>query len=233
MGVDHKALARIAKDMIAGKKTLDDVWDNAKKTKYLDELEKEGVLPSAKDRLKKPEAAKSQQDQTEVTDVPSKPPKAPHQRDYLLPTNLPTPEQNEFFSAKFCQLFYELQNTLRFRDHEIAIAISFRAFLEILTDTYLRTHQVSVKAKAPLAVKIQAAFADMNSKDKLPEETRAFVSKLNDANEYFSINTLHKVTHNDMHISASDLRSYMNNLDAYLRTALVRVNEKEVAVAAE
>ncbi len=226
----YKALARIAKDMIAGKKTLDDVWDNTKKTKYLDELEKEGVLPSAKDRLKKPETAKLED--SPKADTPSaKPPKAPHQRDYLLPTNLPTPDHNEFFSTKFSQLFYELQNTLRFSNHQIAIAISFRAFLEILTDTYLRTHQLSTKGS--LAVKVQAAFADINKKKKLPEETRAFVSKLNDANEYFSINTLHKVTHNDMHISVSDLRSYMNNLDAYLREAIIRVNENKVSAAAE
>jgi len=53
------------------------------------------------------------------------------------------------------------------------------------------------------------------------------VSKLDTASEYFSINTLHKVMHLDFHVSESDLRSYVNNLDAYLREAISRVNAQD------
>lgn len=223
----YKALARVAKDMIAGKKTLDDVWNKTKKTKYLDELEEEGILPSAKNRLENPTPVKQEEDGPVQT--PEKPSQGPRQRDYLLPTDLPTPEQSEAFSAKFCLLFYELQNTLRFSNHAIAISISFRAFLEILTNAYLRAH--GIEEKGTLAHKVKNAFAEMQKNKKMPEETRVFVNKLSDANEYFSINTLHKVAHNDLQISENDLRSYVNNLDAYLREAIASVNSRQKKAA--
>lgn len=228
--VAYGVLTRIAKDMIAGKKTLDDVWDNAKKTAYLDELEKEGLLPSAQNRLKVPEVVTDKDEDGTIVTIPPKP-QAPRQRDYLLPTNLPPPEQGAFFSFKFCRLFYELQNTLRFGAHEVSISISLRTFLEIVTDTYIRAHNLDGTG-ASLAKRIQIAFADMKGKTAMPEETRAFVSKLDAANEYFSINTLHKVSHHDFHVSESDLRSYVNNLDAYLREAILRINAHGRAQAA-
>ncbi|MEO1642680.1 MAG: hypothetical protein AAFR74_05035 [Pseudomonadota bacterium] len=43
------ALSRIAHNLIDKEVTLDDVWDNAAKRRYLDRLEKEGVLPTVND----------------------------------------------------------------------------------------------------------------------------------------------------------------------------------------
>lgn len=222
----YSTLTRIAKDMIAGKKTLDDVWDNMKKMSYLDELEKEGLLPSAQNRLDEPEVVTERGVNGEVTLVPQKP-QASRQRDYLLPTNLPSPdEKNPLFSFKFRRLFYELQNTLRFEAHQVSISISFRTFLEILTDTYIRAHNLNGTG-ASLAKRVQIAFSDMQKKARMPEETRSFVIKLDAASEYFSINTLHKVSHHDFHVSDGDLRSYVNNLDAYLREAIKSINDQK------
>lgn len=214
----YGALTRIAKDMMAGRKTLDDVWDNTKKNIYLDELEKEGLLPSAKNRLANPVAVASPASNAQ----PVRPAQGPHLHNYLLPTDIQAPVQNEFFSAKFCVLFYELQNTLRFSQHLISMAISLRAFIEILTAAYLRKHKLS--DKAGLATRIQTAFAHMNAATPLPDATRAFIGKLADDKEYFSINTLHKATHNDFQISDQDLRAFVNNLDAYIRYAISDVN---------
>lgn len=220
----YGALTRIAKDMIAGSKTLDDVWDNAKKTAYLDELEKEGLLPSAQNRLINPQTVVNKDESGTIVTLPPKP-QAPRQRDYLLPTDLPSPEQGALFSFKFCRLFYELQNTLRFAVHEVSISIALRTFLEILTDTYLKAHNLDDNGSS-LARRIQVAFAHMQTKTKMPDETRFFVSKLDTASEFFSINTLHKVSHLDFHVSDSDLRSFVNNLDAYLRQAIESINKQ-------
>ncbi len=227
--VTYGVLTRIAKDMIAGKKTLDDVWDNAKKTAYIDELEKEGLLPSAKNRLDVPELATPKDKDGGIATIAAKP-QALRQRDYLLPTNLPSPEQGTMFSYKFCRLFYELQNTLRFGAHEVSISIALRTFLEILTDTYIRAH--GLDNVGSLAKRIQTAFADIDKQTVMPKETRFFVGKLDTASEYFSINTLHKVMHLDFHVSESDLRSYVNNLDSYLREAISRVNSHNKTQAA-
>lgn len=215
----YAALSRVAKDMIAGKKTLDDVWDNDKKITYLDELEKEGILPSAKNRLKKPKTIKQED---EPSPQPPKPSQGPHLRNYLLPTDWPTPKENEFFSAKFCILFYELQNTLQFNNHLIAISVAWRAFLEILTNTYLDKNELN--EKGGLALKIQRAFEHMNLTKKMTETTRSFITKLSEENEYFSINMLHKVAHHDTRISSDDLRTFANNLDAYVRRAIENIN---------
>jgi hypothetical protein len=214
----YGALTRIAKDMMAGRKTLDDVWDNGKKNEYLDELEKEGLLPSAQNRLASP--AIVNQPTPAVQSV--RPVQGPHLHNYLLPTDMQAPIQNEFFSSKFCILFYELQNTLRFSQHLISMAISLRTFIEILTAAYLRKHGLS--DKGGLATRIQTAFAHMHATSPLPDTTRAFIVKLSDDKEYFSINTLHKATHNDFQISDQDLRAFVNNLDAYIRRVISDVN---------
>ncbi len=214
----YSALTRIAKDMMAGRKTLDDVWDNGKKSAYLDELEKEGLLPSAKNRLASPMAVTQHMPSTQL----SRPVQGPHLHSYLLPTDMQAPTQNEYFSSKFCVLFYELQNTLRFSQHLISMAISLRAFIEILTAAYLRKHGLS--DMGGLAIRVQTAFNHLHTAEPLPETTRAFVAKLSDDKEYFSINTLHKATHNDFQISDQDLRAFVNNLDAYIRRAIFDIN---------
>lgn len=218
MDASYQAMTRIAKDMIAGEKTLDDVWDNGKKTKYLDDLEKEGVLPRSKDAIKTPKTVK------DTTSKGIKPAKGGLKRIHLLPTNLPTPNQNKFFSNKFCHLFYELQNTLRIKSHCVSISIAFRTFLEILTVSYIEA--CGLDSSGNLATKIERVFSNMQKHQKMPEEAKAFIKKIGNDKEYFSVNTLHKVVHNDMQISESDLFSYVNNLDGYLREAIIVVNEK-------
>lgn len=214
----YGALTRIAKDMMAGRKTLDDVWDNTKKNIYLDELENEGLLPTAKNRLANPVTVTEP-----ATPVqPTRPVQGPHLHNYLLPTDMQTPVQNEFFSNKFCILFYELQNTLRFSQHLISMAIALRAFIEILTAAYIRKH--GLNDKEGLATRIQTAFAHMHAAKPLPDSTRAFIAKLSDNKEYYSINTLHKAIHNDFQISDQDLRAFVNNLDAYIRRVIADVN---------
>jgi len=54
-----KAVARVASDLASKKITLDDVWDVDRKSAYLDRLENEGVLPSAKDAVEQKVKTKS------------------------------------------------------------------------------------------------------------------------------------------------------------------------------
>src|SRR5436190_21097291 len=76
------ALARIASDLASKTKTLNDVWGVDDKQRYLDELETEGVLPTASDAKKPSSLARE----------PLKPEKVkpsarakPTQRDNLIP----------------------------------------------------------------------------------------------------------------------------------------------------
>lgn len=222
--ITYRALTRVAKDMISGHKTLDDVWDNSRKQAYLDDLENDGILPNAKNRLISSQPVNQKNNATKDLSLPKKPPLQPSQRDYLLPTDLPTPEQNEYFSYKFCTLFYELQNTLRFSKHLISMSLALRSFVELLTIAYLSKHGLA--AKESFAMKIKSAFSHMAIAKKMPETTRAFVSKLDDENEFFSVNTLHKANHIDLQISDGDLRAFANNFDAYFREAIRSVNGK-------
>lgn len=102
------------------------------------------------------------------------------------------------------------------------MALSLRTFIEILTAAYLRKYEL--RERGGLATRIQTAFSHMHDAEPLPETTRAFVAKLSDENEYFSINTLHKAVHNDFQISDQDLRAFVNNLDAYIRRAIENIN---------
>lgn len=51
VGKVTSALTRIAHDLISKKVTLEDIWNNAGKRRYLDKLGKEGVLPTVADAL--------------------------------------------------------------------------------------------------------------------------------------------------------------------------------------
>lgn len=220
--ITYNALARIAKDMISGIKTLDDVWDNKKKTLYLDELEAEDLLPSAKNKLKNPiKIAKGEKRINKKSNVSFL---IKHKT--LFHSSLPTPIQNEYFSNKFCKLFHELQNTLYLDKHIVSIAISLRTFIEILTNAYVSKNTIELEKK-PLHEKIKSAYSHMKkTNNNLPDECEAFINKLGDFEEYFSINTLHKATHHHFQISESDLETYANNLDAYIRQAINSVNEQ-------
>jgi hypothetical protein len=218
----YKALAHIAKDFISSDKTLDDIWDNQKKNLYFDELEAEGILPSL---ITNPQTSETAQKEDESKPIPKKP-LSRVARKSLLPSTLPLPKENTFFSDKFCRLFNELQNELKFDKHLISISISFRAFLEILTNAYIDAHQIPVEKKITLAGKIKTAFDFMEKKSSMAQKTtKAFIDKLGDDKKLFSINTLHKSQHSDYFMSEDDLCAYINNLDYYLRQAIVAINE--------
>jgi hypothetical protein len=212
------AMTRVAKDMISGNKTLDDVWDNTKKTSYLDSLEKENLLPTATNRLKQSEPITQKKNKKT-----QKKPKSPVEQNILIPTNLTSPIQNKFFTGKFCQIFYELQNTLKFANHPISICVSFRVFIDILTKTYLSAH--NIENKESLAKRMQTILKHLSINTKLPEHTILFINKLDDHNQYFSINSLHKVLHGDFQFSNNDLITYMNNLAPYIDELIKNVNE--------
>jgi len=218
--VVYKSLTRIAKDMIDGIKTLDDVWNNDKKSLYLDELERENILPSANNRLIKPiELTKRKSNIVYKSKLVRK-------DRTLFHSSIPTPTQNEYFSDKFCTLFNELQNTLHFDKHIISISISLRTFIELLTNAYSNKFSIST-VKTHLHQKIKNAFSHMKLINiQVPAECEAFINKIGDADEYFSINTLHKNTHHSFQISENDLRTYVNNLDFYVRNAITAVNQK-------
>jgi hypothetical protein len=81
------ALARIADDLANRRKTLDDVWDLDTKRAYLDELEKDRVLPTAEHALVKPPPPKPVLTTTNAAAVPRA---QPQRRTTLIP-NAPYP----------------------------------------------------------------------------------------------------------------------------------------------
>ena len=89
------ALARVAEDLATKKVVLGDLWDVDGKRRYLDKLEKEGVLPTAADALRptspggpKPTSPAPPGPKPPPTPIPTPPPK-PSTRTTLIPPNKP------------------------------------------------------------------------------------------------------------------------------------------------
>ena len=218
----NSAITRIAKDMIAGKITLNQVWNNKEKNTYLDNLERDGILPSSSSRLDEPKTMLIKENIKRDIKI-SRPKPNEAVRKYLIPSNIPTLQKNEYFSDKFCLLFHELQNTLEFPKHDISIAIAFRTFLEILTNSYCEKNNLEPHSRE-LAQLIKYAHDNMHEQENMSEDSVVYIKKIQKHSDYFSINTLHKVVHTNMQISQNDLRTYMNNLEAYIYRAIQDIN---------
>lgn len=193
-----EALARIAKDLAEKTVTLDDVWDVERKSAYLDQLESEGVLPTAADAIDpKGKSKKGKQKK------PAKPKaKKPDRRIYLIP-------QEDFGVAwagrlqRHRAIWEELQFSLELDHHPNAIAVLCRVLLELSVDNYLRRAKLTTVAeKDALLKKLIASAEDLQSKNKIDKRYLEVVRKARTIDAIISIDTLNKYVHSS-HLAPS------------------------------
>lgn len=221
-----KALTYISKDIIDGRKTLNDFWNMQTKETYFKELDAEGILPSPSSTLPVPEPLKP----SSMANFPSvkRRRKLKPKQEPLFPQDFPAPKENKFFSKKFCWLFDEFRY-LSLDRHLVSASVIFRSLLEIPTQSYMRKHYLSDTKSGKLANCIKKVAEHINKESsgahKLNGTTMAVIKKLGSSKNFESINTLHKVVHDDMMLSAQDLQVQANNLGSYLRAIIDDLNE--------
>ncbi|MBC8288405.1 MAG: hypothetical protein H8E42_13110 [Nitrospinae bacterium] len=218
------ALARIALDLISRKKTLDDIWDNNAKRKYLNELDQEDILPKATDALSVIVDAKSSVMPTPSDPgqpTPNSPSPEPEKRRHLI-RNLDFGLEQTHRNRRALDIFTELQHHLKFDEHDNAIAVLFRVLLELSLETYIEAERIpDIQKGDKLSNKYRKVLAHMLSKSLIDKKYHDSLKKFEKNDPLFSANTLHSYVHNaDFFPSDHHLKSMWDTLEKFVVACL-------------
>jgi hypothetical protein len=188
--VSLRALARVASDLTSRKITLDDIWNTEKKIAYIDELEGEGLLPTASDK------PAPEQKATGVKPAvrPSPAPKPAKQT-----TLIPQIEYGVVWTGhlqRHREIWHELQFNLVFDDHPNAISVLFRVLFELSIDNYIaKTSLPTVHANDKLALRAQKVAEHLHSSKKIDQKYLGIIKKTQQGESLVSMDTLNRYVH--------------------------------------
>lgn len=191
------ALARIAHDLTSKKIVLEDIWSNKGKRAYLDSLEKEGVLPTAKDALPQNKDFKTtkQAPKPPEKDTPTPLAPTPEARTTLI-RNIDYGLVPQAHTRRATDIWNELQHRLKFGDHNNAIAVLFRVLLEFAIENYIdRKSLLSVHPNDKLSKKFRKVLDDMLVAKTLDKKYLVGLKKFEQTGPLVSANTLHTYVH--------------------------------------
>jgi hypothetical protein len=187
------ALARIVSDLAHKVITLDDVWDVDRKSKYLDQLEQEGVLPTAADSL---DYAGPSTEATTTSKKTSERRAKPQQRRTRL---IPGTDYGVAWSGRLQRhraIWEELQFSLELDRHPNAIAVLCRVLLELSVDNYIARSKITTAAEPDALIKkIVACAEDQVAKGKINKRYLEVVRKARTMDAIVSVDTLNKYVH--------------------------------------
>lgn len=221
---EEKALAameRIARDLISKKKTLDDLWDAEAKRNYLNELDKEGVLPKAADALQTPPPAKPNGTKRTAKNTNSdKKSSARAERWTLIrDIDLEIPETHE--NRRALDMIDELQHQLIFGQHDNAIAVLFRVVIEISIEVYAAREGVTFERNDKLARRFRKVMSSMRENGLIDEKYEMAIKKFETAEPILSANTLNSYVHNkDIFPSPDHLKMMWDTMQTFIVTCL-------------
>lgn len=187
------ALHRISDDLARKRIVLGDIWDVDGKRAYLDQLENEGVLPSAAHALQKP-STKIPPKPAAITPRPSPSPK-PFQRNTLIPKinfAIVWPGRLQRHRA----IWEELQFHLDLKQHPNAISVLFRVLLELSVENYIQQLTVTtIHDQDKLGKRVLKVAEDMRLKGKIDQKYLGVFQKFQQLDPLVSMDTLNRYVH--------------------------------------
>lgn len=185
-----KAMARVADDLANRRKVLGDFWDVDGKREYLDELEREGALPTAKDALaRKSSLAPPASPRVKPAAAPR-----PTQRLTLIP-------QKEYGIAwpgrlqRQHQIWEELQFHLELNRHPNAISVLFRVLLELSVENCAQQATIVFPEKEKLANRVKKVAEHLHAVGKLDQKQLGMLNKFQHSDHLVSADTLNRYVH--------------------------------------
>jgi len=185
------ALARIAKDMAERDLVLGDIWDIDGKQSYLDQLEREGVLP-------KKTGTATIADPVKPAEKPAKvKPSAkatPTFRRTLIPQkhfDLSWPGRLQ----RHHRIWEELQFHLDLRTHPNAISVLMRVLIELALENYITEAKVTVHENDKLATRLEKAGLHLQAAEKIDAKQVEVLKKFKQGDKLVSADTLNKYVH--------------------------------------
>lgn len=192
------ALRRVADDLADKKVVLGDIWDVSGKRHYLDQLDQEGVLPTAAHVLSISNQKPRPNDVGKSPAPPPKPssPPKPDPRTTLIPDYLPYAVTWSGEQQRLKAVWDELQFHLKLSEHPNAVAVMFRVLVELALDNYVTKTGLSSVHKddklANLAVKVAA---DLLAKKRIDKKYHDECKKLQNGDQLFSVATMNRWVH--------------------------------------
>jgi len=186
-----KALARIASDLASKTKTLNDVWAVDDKQRYLDELEREGVLPSASD-VKAPAASAKEASKPTKVKPSAKVTATP--RINLIPRKdfgLTWPGRLQ----RHHQIWEELQFHLELSKHPNAISVLMRVLIELAIENYIAQAGVTVHDNDKLAKRLEKVGLHLKAAGKIDGKQMDVIKKFQQGDKLISADTLNRYVH--------------------------------------
>lgn len=185
------ALARIATDMAERTLVLGDIWDIDGKQNYLDQLEREGVLPHKTGDATIAESAMPIEKPAKVK--PSVKAK-PTVRTTLIPQkdfDLSWPGRLQ----RHHRIWEELQFHLDLRTHPNAISVLMRVLIELALENYIKEAKVAVYENDKLATRLEKAGLHLQAAGKIDAKQVEVLKKFKQGDKLVSADTLNKYVH--------------------------------------
>lgn len=183
------ALERIAEDLISKNVTLDDLWNNETKTRYLNKLDKNHILPRSEDLL---EIASEPELEEESDDTATR----RRRKRTTLIRNFDFKLIENHENRRLIDIFHELQTKLKFGQHDNAISVMFRVLLELSIDLYIERENVAAAhPNDKLAKKFSKVATHMEANAIIDKKYAQQIGRFVNSEPLVSTNTLHGYVH--------------------------------------
>lgn len=182
------ALARVADDLANKRLVLGDIWDVDGKRSYLDGLEREGILPTARNAMRKTSEAKASKAAKPTARA------RPKQRTTLIPQTdygLTWPGRLQ----RHHQIWEELQFRLELSRHPNAISVLFRVLLELAVENYIAQTGLAVNDGDKLAARLIKVGRHLESVGKIDGKQMGVLNKFQQSDKLVSADTLNRYVH--------------------------------------
>jgi len=228
-----ETLSRVAQDLIGKVITLDDIWDNDAKKKYLNTLGKESVLPTDDEVLAEPINFKTMKPIKLAggggkpgPKPPSgpKPGPKPKQRKHLIRPEIDYGVLPQVHTQRAMDVWGELQHHLEFGKHDNAISVLFRVLLEFSIENYNERQSVpNIHAGDKLANKFRKALDHMLAQKVIDKKHHEALVKFEKTEAVLSTNTMHKYVHSSKFFpSDTHLKSMWDTLSGFIVICLAK-----------
>jgi hypothetical protein len=185
-----KAMARVADDLANRRKVLGDFWDVDGKRAYLDELESEGALPTAKHALSRKQAGASAVS-TRVR--PAAAPRPTERRTLIPPKDYGIAWPGRL--QRHHRIWEELQFHLELSRHPNAISVLFRVLLELSVENYGQQAGVAFFDNDKLHNRVKKVGEHLRGQGKLDQKQLGMLNKFQHTDQLVSADTLNRYVH--------------------------------------
>lgn len=213
-----KTLLKIAKDTEHGNLTLTKLLKAKDKTRYINDLEKGGFLPSTKTRLD--DARKMEASSIKYTDQLEKQSVAvlhPPRRKHLIRKTTKYNLGNDPELHRFQDVWNELQFKLNLDDHINSISVLERVLIEFAVKYYNTQNGVQFREKDSLADKIEKAANKMHGQRLIDQKYQSKIVAFAKDKELLSTKTLNSFVHSTSDFPDKDtVIAIWDNLELFI-----------------